>query len=125
MKKHLAIFSKQAVEQIFAGKQTIETRFSIHRIAPFGQVSAGDIVYIKPTGKEICGQFVVKKVISIEGMEAKDWDLVKSFGNDINLGKQISRFATIIFIDRLERFIVPPIKIAKKDQRGWVVLEHI
>lgn len=123
MKKHLAIFSKQAVEQIFAGKKTVETRFSIHRIAPFGQVGVGDIVYIKPTGEQIVGQFVVKKVFSIEGIEKTDWELVKNLGIDPDLSKIKSRFGTIIFIDRLERFIVPPVKISKKDRRGWVVLE--
>lgn len=135
MKKHLAIFSKDAVQRIFSGEKTIETRFSESRIAPFGRVSIGDLVYIKPSGEDIAGQFTVKKVISIEGLEKSDLFLIQNeYLKQISFGsmtkdqeyfqlKSKARFGTLIFIDRVERFITAPVKINKKDQRGWVVLE--
>lgn len=137
MKKHLAIFSKSAIAQLFAGKKTIETRFSRHKIAPFAEVSVGDVVYIKPPGEAVVGQFLVAKVLFLEGIDRKDWDLLKThYGDKISLGskeedakyfinKETSRFATIIFIDQLEKFITSPIKISKQDRRGWVVLGAI
>jgi len=134
MKKHLAIFSADAVKQILAGNKTIETRFSQKKIAPFGVVSRGDWVYIKPPGKDVIGRFKVKKVISIEGLDNSDLEEVQSkYGSLVSLGEQTldSKFfashlgavyGTIIFIGSTEQFITSPIKIVKSDLRGWVVL---
>ncbi len=135
MKKHLAIFSPEAVKQIFSGSKTIETRFSLKRIAPFGEVNVGDLVYIKPIGKEIAGQFLVKKVISVEGLGEEDLKIIwDSYGKEISFGddkldqlyfenKIKSNYGTIIFLTKVEQFLTSPIKIEKKDHRGWVVLE--
>lgn len=53
MIKHLAIFKGDGGESILSGKKTIESRFSHRRDPPFGQISVGDLVYIKPSGKDI------------------------------------------------------------------------
>ncbi|EKD91152.1 MAG: hypothetical protein ACD_30C00041G0012 [uncultured bacterium] len=133
--KHIAILSNSAIKQVFSGKKTIETRFSQKRISPFGTVSIGDIVYLKPPGEDIVGQFVVKKVIYIEGLEASDWDNIKKvYGKKLSLGSleeddkffkihQNAKYATIIFISNVEQFITSPIKFTKKDLRGWVILK--
>lgn len=135
MSKHIAIFSGNVISQIFSGKKTIESRFSQKRIAPFGVINVGDLVYIKPSGGDIVGQFLVKKVISIEGLEGSDWELIqKNYGKKISLGSDLenenffkkhksAKFATIIFISNVEQFITSPIKFTKKDLRGWVVLK--
>lgn len=136
MKKHLAIFAPLVIQQIFQGKKTIETRFSQKRIAPFGQVNIGDIIYIKPPGEDIKGQFLVKKVISIEGVTSKDIENIRTeYGDKISLGSEESdqkffknhkdaKFATLIFIDGVEQLITSPIKYTKKDLRGWAVLNQ-
>lgn len=134
MRRHLAIFSKEGSEAIFSGNKTIEARFSQSRIPPYGLVDTGDLIYIKPSGHEIVGQFSVSKVISYQGISLKDIEEIKkmyksalSFGDD-NVDKTFytkhkqAKYATLIFIDTVERFLTPPIKIPKKDLRGWVVL---
>ena len=135
MRSHLAIFSERSIKQILDGKKTIETRFSQKRIAPFGQIGIGDLVYIKPPGKEIVGQFKVKKVISIEGLDNTDLEGIKSkYGSLVSIGEQTldkkffeshknARYGSIIFIGSVEEFIVAPIKISKSDLRGWMVLD--
>lgn len=135
MKKHLAIFSKSVIPQIFNGQKTVETRFSQKRIPPFGDVSVGDLVYIKESGEEIRGQFKVTKVLSFEGIDPQDWQLIKSaYGKALSLGsieadeayfksRTAARYGTIIFMDQVEQFITSPVKFTKKDLRGWVVLE--
>lgn len=137
MKRHLAIFSPPAATQILEGKKTIESRFSKHRIAPFGQVEAGDIVLIKPVGHDLAGQFWVEKVIFFEGLDQSDWQLIKqNYGQQISFGstkldekffrdRAEARFGTIIFIGRVERFLTSPVKVEKKDKRGWVVLDQV
>lgn len=135
MRKHLAIFSDPAVRAIFKGVKRIESRFSQRKIAPFGRIGVGDTVYIKPSGKEIAGQFTVSKVISFESVNFQDWEIIKQhFWPQISLGDpkldeqfwqdhQQSSYATLIFIARVERFITSPTKFKKTDRRAWVVLE--
>ena len=135
VRKHLAIFTKSAALEVLEGRKTIETRFSLKKIAPFGRVSVGDIVYIKISGGDIIGQFWIAKVIYFEGLDQKDWELIKNnFGDRLSLGsdlenqkfftqKSASKFGTLIFIDKVEQLITSPIKFIKHDQRGWVVLD--
>ena len=127
--KHLAIFKGEGAEKILSGKKTIESRFSRKKSPPFGQISPGDLVYIKPSGKDIIGQFRVKKVIFFDGLETGDIKEIKEkHGSNLSVdegywkGKETAKYATLIFIGDSNRFITSPIKIPKKDLRGWVVL---
>lgn len=129
MKKHLAIFKKGVGGDILNGKKTIETRFSKAKIAPFNQISAGDLVYIKPVGKDIIGQFRVKKVIFYDGLDPWDVDKIKKdFGKEIAADeaywqrKNTAKYGTLIFIGQVTPFITAPLRFPKKDLRGWVVL---
>lgn len=133
-KKHLAIFNHRAIEQIFKGEKTVESRFSQRKIAPFGVISRGDLVYIKPPGEEIVGEFRVGKVIFLDGITDEDWKFIKlNFGKKLSFGNKVldgeyfddhsrAQYGTIIFMDQVEQFITSPIKVNKKDLRGWVVL---
>lgn len=128
--KHLAIFKGEAGELILTGKKTVESRFARVKNPPFGIISTGDLVYIKPSGKDIIGQFRVKKVIFFDNLDINDLsDLRKRYGKELTVSgdywerKKNSRFGTLIFIGESERFITSPVKISKKDLRGWVVLQ--
>ena len=130
MKKHLAIFTGTAAEDILQGRKTIESRFSKAKIAPFLAVNTGDIVYIKPSGKELIGEFRVKKVIFIDGLKKEDFMMIKErFGEKIFAderywqGKNDCKYGTLIFIGESARFLIPPLKISKRDLRGWVILD--
>mgnify|MGYP001582446663 CR=1 FL=1 len=130
MKKHLAIFKGEAGERILSGKKTIESRFSRVKNPPFGLIGSGDLVYIKPSGKEIIGQFRVKKVIFFDGLDTLDLEeLKKRYGKELSEDMEYweknktPRYCSLIFIGDSSRFITSPIKIPKKDLRGWVVLE--
>lgn len=127
--------SRPVIEAILSGHKTIETRFSKHKIAPFGMVSVDDLVFIKPPGEDIIGQFRVKKVFNFEGLTEKDIEnIFNEYKERIGWGKmeeeeryfedkKNSLFGTLIFIGESERLITSPIKFKKRDQRGWVVLE--
>ena len=127
--KHLAIFKGDGGNLILTGKKTIESRFSQRRDPPFGQVSAGDLIYIKPSGKDIIGQFRVKKVIFFDGLKEDDIKEIKlRNGGNIVADEEYwkahkdAKYATLIFIGDSSRFITSPVKIPKKDLWGWVVL---
>ena len=127
--KHLAIFKGEGGELILNGKKTIESRFSKRKDPPFGAISSGDLVYIKPSGKDIIGQFKVKKVIFYDGLDKEEIKEIKlKYGGNIVVEEEYwekrsaSRYGTLIFIAQSSRFITSPVKIPKKDLRGWVVL---
>ena len=127
--KHLAIFKGSGAEKILSGEKSIESRFSKSKIPPFGVISSGDLVYIKSSGKDIIGQFRVKKVIFLDGLTLDDvLDVKKRFEKQLSVDesywkdKENSKFGTLIFIGNSTRFLTSPIKIPKKDLRGWVVL---
>ena len=127
--KHLAIFKGEAGEQILSGKKTIESRFSKRKSLPFGAVSSGDLIFIKPSGKDIIGQFRVKKVIFFDNLEAGDireirerWEKELAVNGSYWKGKEAARYGTLIFIGDSNQFLTSPVKISKKDLRGWVVL---
>lgn len=122
MSKHLAIFSKQTVQEIFSGQREILAWFSQKRIAPFGLVKVGDIVFIKPSGEEVKGQFLVKKIVYFEGLDEESWKIINPLIAQDQIHKDI-KYATLLWIDRVEKFITSPIKLIKSDQRRWVVLE--
>lgn len=128
--KHLAIFNKQTAKFILSGQKTIESRFSKSRLAPFGQVSVGDLIYIKPAGEDIIGQFRVKKVISFEGLDEGDFkDIFAKYGKKLMMDEAFlethksAKYGTLIFIGEVDQLITSPIKYSKRDLRGWVVLE--
>ena len=127
--KHLAIFKGDGGELILSGKKTMESRFSKRKNPPFGLISAGDLVYIKPSGKDPIGQFRVKKVIFFDGLEIGDiGEIREKYGKELAVdeaywkGKEIARYGTLIFIGEVDPFITSPLKFPKKDLRGWVVL---
>lgn len=130
MKKHLAIFKGDGGELILSGEKTVESRFTLKKLSPFGQISSGDLVYIKPSGKDIIGQFRVKKVIFYNGLENGDLkEIREKYGDKIQAdegywdSKKSSKYGSLIFIGESSRFITAPLKIPKKDLRGWVVLD--
>lgn len=130
MTKHLAIFSGDSAQLILTGKKTIESRFSSKKSVPFLQISAGDLVYIKPSGKDIIGQFRVKKVIFYDGLEIENVREIKEkYGKEMAVDETYwikqtnAKYGTLIFIGEVDAFITSPIKFPKKDLRGWVVLE--
>ncbi len=68
-------------------------------------------------------------MISYDGLEEEDikeirlkYDRNIVAENEYWTKKIGSKYGTLIFIGDSNRFITSPIKIPKKDQRGWVVL---
>ncbi len=130
MKKHLAIFSKGVGEKILTGQKTIESRFSKAKNAPFQQISTGDLVYVKPSGKEIIGQFRVNKVIFFDGLSETDLNQIKrDYGKALAVDESYwkakinSKYGTLIWVGQTQQFLTSPIRFSKKDLRGWVVLD--
>ncbi len=125
---HLAILLEPYLKFILEGSKTVESRFSRHRIAPYGAVHSGDVVLLKRSAtRTLSGICIVRKVwfyqlnpdklnrirseftTALRADESSFWEKHKS-----------ARFATIMRI--AEVFPLPPMQVPKRDRRGWVVL---
>ena len=129
MAKHLAVFDSEAAKAIFDGKKKIEGRFSQIRIAPFLAVLAGDIVYIKISGEEIVGQFIVDRVFYFDHPRREELeDIKKKYGKMLGLSENFWRrrekvnYVSLMFIRSVSKLLIAP-EIPKRDLRPWVVLE--
>ncbi len=129
MHKHLAILDRGAAEAIFSGRKKIEGRFSQIKIAPYGKVSAGDVVLMKLPGEKVIGQFLVDKVLFFDHPTSADIEEIKkihskslALPNTFWLDHEKINYVTLMFIKSVTKFIIEPI-FPKKDLRGWVVLD--
>src|SRR3989344_5554077 len=128
--KHLVTYKNESAEAILNGKSTVDIRLSKTKSAPYGVVSSSDIILIKVAGKDIIGQFRVKKVITIDGVAKEDLaDLKRTYNDPIVLfygnieNETQAKYATVIFIAETSRFITSPLKISKKRLRKvWEAL---
>lgn len=128
--KHLAVYKNEIAEAIMDGKVSVDIRLSKLKSVPFGLVSTGDIVLVKIAGKDIIGQFRVKKVITLDGITKEDLiELKRTLGDSIvqlyrNMdSEKDAKYAVAIFIGEISRFITSPFKMPKKRLRKvWEVL---
>lgn len=126
---HLGVFSEPFISLIFKNVKTIESRFSINRIRPFGTIKEGDVVVIKITSGPICGCFIARNIryfsklgssaiSKLNDQYGKDilWNYDPGFLED----KVSSKFLTLMDITELK--VIPPIEISKKDRISWLLL---
>ena len=127
---HLAVFVEPFLTFVLDGRKTVESRFSIHRTAPFGSVCSGDIVLVKRSGGPIVAVAEVSQVWYYE-LDSKAWEFIRSrFAKQLCIddpefweSKSSAYFATLMQLGRVEK--IGPIPCSKRDRRGWVVLSHL
>ena len=122
---HLAVFVEPFLEAILDGRKTMESRFGVHRCAPFDRVGAGDLILLKRSGGPVVGIAVAGRASFYKLDAAKLGDIrdryaAQIFAEDDDFwnARAEKRFATLIEIEH-----VTPIEttsVQKKDRRGWV-----
>jgi ASC-1-like (ASCH) protein len=125
---HLAILHEPYLELILEGKKTIETRFSIHRQAPFEQITKNDVILLKETSGPVVG-FCRVSDAWFYVLNQNSWDIIKNeFFKEILVkdqrfweDKKNSSYASLIRIRDVHR-LKYPLDFPKRDRRGWVVL---
>jgi len=127
MKKHIAIFIGNAIEKILSNEKTMESRFSLNKIIPYGEVAKDDIILLKKSAGDILGQAIVDNVLYYDNLKPESVALLrKEYSSELKVGdlfwqnKAKSKYATIIFLKKAERYIAP-IKYKKKDRRPWII----
>ena len=81
--KHLAILRQPFFDMVLNGEKTIESRWSMNKIAPYKKVNIGDEILLKLTGQPATATAKVKDV--------KYYELTPDIVEDIRIkyGKQI------------------------------------
>jgi ASC-1-like (ASCH) protein len=124
---HLVILKKPYLDAILAGRKTIESRFTRTRHYFFGQVQAGDRLFLKVSSGAVCAVATVAAVKYFENLTPEQMgDIKRRYNHYIQADEQYwqskadCRFG---FLARLENVgLIEPRQISKKDWRAWVVL---
>lgn len=95
---HIAILRKSNFKKsdnvlgdILAGRKTIESRWYVHKVAPWDKIFAGYIVYFKESGCPVTAKAYVSKVLQFDALTAdKVHEIISDYGKQIapNLPKE-------------------------------------
>jgi hypothetical protein len=124
---HLAVFVEPYLDHVLAGRKTVESRFSAHRLPPFGQLQRGDVLLLKRAGGPVVGICRVGGVWFYR-LEPNSWSEIRGrFGPQLCVNDdqfwQDRRYASYATLMQLEDVrTLDPVQIPKRDRRGWVVL---
>lgn len=123
---HLAVCVEPFLRYILNGQKTIESRFSAMRCAPYQRVKIGDVVLLKRAGGPVVGICQIASVRFYQ-LEEDSWREIKTFASEICAedptfwqAREDASFATLMRIKNVKT--INPIKVEKRDRRGWVVL---
>jgi len=128
MRQHIAIFVGDAIKNILSGKKTMEGRFSLSRVLPYEALAKDDIIFLKKSGGDILGKAVVDNVLFYDNLRPESIAILrKEYSNELCASdkfwqsKAKSRYGTLIFLKKPERFLVP-LSFHKRDRRPWVII---
>lgn len=126
--KHIVILRQPYFNMVVSGEKTIESRFSMHKVAPYGKVSIGDEILLKETGKDVTATAKVKDV--------KYYKLTPEIVEEIRIqyGKQIGtdrfedwesslqkRYCSLIWLTNVKQ--IEPIKVERSNGAGWLIVK--
>lgn len=124
---HLAVFVEPYLRYVLKGKKTVESRFSVNRCSPYGQVSPRDIIILKKSGGPVCGVCYVREVWFYQIEENSLHEIKSKFDRALCISnttfwdqRRRARYATLMLIGGIRE--VKSIDVAKRDRRGWVVI---
>jgi hypothetical protein len=124
---HLAIFHEPFLSLLLAGRKTVESRFSVNRVAPFGAVSREDLILLKRSTGPIVGIALAGDPGFYE-LDPASWATIRrrfataicAPDNAFWAARARARYATLIPIKAA--LALAPFPIVKRDRRGWVLL---
>lgn len=122
---HLGVFVEPFLGAILDGRKTIESRFGVHRCAPFDRVRAGDFILLKRSGGPVVGIALAGGTAyyeldpeTLEGIRERFATQIFAENDEFWVARADKRFATLIEIDAVTK--IDTLSIDKRDRRGWV-----
>lgn len=124
---HLAVMHEPYLSLIVAGRKTVESRFSKMQVAPYQQVRRGDLLLFKRLAGPVTAiarvadaDFYVLDVAAWNRLRARFEPALAAQDESFWVDRQEARYASLIRLGAVRT--VAPIHVAKRDRRGWVVL---
>lgn len=126
--EHIVILRQPFFDMILSGEKTIESRFSMNKIAPFKKIRKGDILLLKETGGQVTAKAVAGKIeffeLTPENVEAIRIKFGKQIGTDkIEDWEETKKkkFCTLVWLENVQK--VKPFSVPKSNGAGWIVLQ--
>ncbi len=127
MRHHLVVLKKRYIDAVLDGSKTVECRLTRSKRPYFGNIQIGDALFFKAVSGPVRGKGRVKHVKFFDNMTPEKIGAVKDRYNRQILGddefwriKSDSQYAVLVWLDEISP--IEPIRIDKKDWRGWVIL---
>jgi ASC-1-like (ASCH) protein len=124
---HLVILKRPYLQAILSGRKSIESRFMKIKRVPYAKVSAGDRLFFKESGGKVCGTGKAGKVMQFKGLTDQRIIQLKRKYNQRICGadsyweqQKDCRWGVLVWLKEVRA--IEPIRIDKKDWRGWAVL---
>lgn len=126
--KHIAILRQPFFDMVLNGEKTIESRWSMNKIAPYKKINVGDEIFLKLTGNPITATAKVKDV--------KFYELTPEIVEKIRLkyGKQIGtdkfedwnstlnkKYCTLIWLKDVKT--IKPMPVPRSNGAGWIIVK--
>lgn len=126
--KHIAIFRQPFFDMVLSGKKTIESRWSMKKVAPYNKVKVGDELLLKQTNHDVTATAKVKDVKYFE-LTPQIADEIKSKWNkEIGIYKfenwelyRNKKYCTLIWFEDVKQ--TQPIKVKRSNGSGWIVVK--
>lgn len=124
---HLAVFQQPFLNLLLERRKTVESRFSVNRIAPYEAIKRDDLILLKKSGGPVVG-IALAGDPGFYALDAEAWTTIRArFSQAICAPddgfwerKADAQFATLIPVrDVVE---IAPLFVTKRDRRGWVVI---
>jgi hypothetical protein len=126
---HVAVLKRPYIVMVLAGQKTVESRLSKTACAPFGQVVAGERLFIKASGGPFMAMATAARVDTFEGLTPGRVDALReryepAVGGDDAYwhGKRSASFATMITLAQAEPMDVGP-AFKPAYMKAWYVLD--
>ena len=126
--QHIAILRQPFFNMVLNGEKTIESRWSMHKVAPYRKVNIGDEILLKETGKDVTSTAKVKDVKYYELTPEKVEDIRIKYGKQIGTDKfedwqstLQKKYCTLIWLSDVKT--INPLKVKRSNGAGWIVLQ--
>lgn len=119
------MFVEPFLGAILDGRKTIESRFALHRCAPYQQVEPGDIILLKRSGGPVVGvaragrrDYYQLGPGDLEQIRTEHAAELFALDDEFWESRVEKRYATLIGLKDTAR--IDDMSVEKRDRRGWV-----
>lgn len=124
---HIAVMTGPYLDKVLSGAKTVESRLTKNRSAPYGRISAGDVVLFKHASGPIGAVAVVGEAICTEigngrslGDVTSDFAEGLAYESDYLESKSDARYCSLIVLENVRS--TPMVKLRKRDRQTWVTV---